>query len=142
MNLLLKLLRPERVPSPNRKKIPFGTRLQLFLYRSGLKRLKKKYCRCAYSDTMIIVGNPSIKVYHEFRDISFETELKRLNIPFTEGMIECTGATSHHPEKHKRQPSYNQFHFCQLWCQDFQYHVHMSSVHLQYIQDMTILLMW
>lgn len=111
MNLLLKLLRPERVPSPNRKKIPFGTRLQLFLYRSGLKRLKKKYCRCAYSDTMIIVGNPSIKVYHEFRDISFETELKRLNIPFTEGMIECTGATSHHPEKHKRQPSYNQFHF-------------------------------
>lgn len=111
MSLLLKIFRPEKVPSSNRKNISFGTRLQLFLYRSGLKRLKKRYCRCAFSDTIIITGNPSIKVYHEFRDISFETELKRLNIPFTEGMIECNGATSYHPDKRKWRSHYNQFHF-------------------------------
>lgn len=111
MRLLLKLLRPEKVPSPNRKSVPFETRMQLLLYRRCLKRLKRWYYRYAYSDSMIIVGNPSIKVYHEFRDIAFETELKRLRVTFSEGMIECSGATSHYTDKRKRHRYFKCFHF-------------------------------
>lgn len=110
MRLLLKLLRPEKVPSPNRKSVPFGTRMQLLLYRRCLKRLKRWYYRYAYSDSMIIVGNPSIKVYHEFRDIAFETELRRMHVTFSEGMIECSGATSHYPDKRKRHRYFKCFH--------------------------------
>lgn len=111
MRLLLKLLRPEKVPSPNRKNVPFGTRLQLFLYRMCLKRLKRWYYRYAYLDNMIIVGNPSIKVYHEFRDIAFETELKRMRFTFSKEMIECSSATSYYNDKRKRHPYYKCFHF-------------------------------
>ena len=111
MQLLLRLLRPEKIPSPQRKKTPLGIRLQLFLYRRCLKRLKKWYYKYAYSDSMIIVGNPSIKLYHEFRDIAFETELKRMRVTFSEGMIECSGATSHYPDKRKRHRYFKCFHF-------------------------------
>lgn len=58
MRLLVKWLRPKVVPSPRRKKIPFGTRLQLFLYRRCIKKLTKWYCRYAFSDSVTLMGMP------------------------------------------------------------------------------------
>lgn len=111
MLLLIKWLRPDVIPSPRRKKIPFGTRLQLFLYRSGLRKLAKWYSRYAFSDSIVISGTPSIKLMHDFRDYSFEAELKRIHLFLPDGIHECSGATSSFPDKRKRRPYYSSFHF-------------------------------
>lgn len=110
MRLLLKILRPKTVPSPNRKKIPFGTRVQLSLYRSCLKTLRKWYARYAFSDSVLITGSPSIRVYHECRDTAFEAELKRLRLSLPEGMLERSGASSSQQSKHNGL-FYRCFHF-------------------------------
>lgn len=111
MRLLLKWLRPERVPSPNRKKIPFGTRLRLSLYRGCLKTLRKWYSRYAFSDTVFISGSPVIRVYHEFRDLAFEAEIKRMRLPMTEMMIERRDSSSSQPANNRRRPYFKHFQF-------------------------------
>jgi len=111
MRLLLKLLRPETVPSPNRKKIPFGTRLQLSLYRSCLKTLRRWYRKYAFSDSIVISGNPAIRICHEYRDTAFEAEIKRLRMSLPEGMLERSGASSSQPDKTKRRLYHGCFHF-------------------------------
>lgn len=111
MKLLLKLLRPETVPSPNRKKIPFGTRVQLYLYRSCLKTLRKWYVKYAFSDKIVLSGKPAIRVFHECRDTAFEAELKRLRMGLQDGMIVRHGVSSSQPDKRKNRPYYRCFHF-------------------------------
>ena len=85
--LLLKCLRPVTVPSPNRKHLSFGTRIRLEAYRKCLKVLRKWYGRYAFSDVVTLPGRPQTKVVHEFRDLSFEAELKRLRIQVPENTI-------------------------------------------------------
>lgn len=111
MRLLLKLLRPETIPSPNRKKIPLGTRIQLSLYRSCLMTLRKWYTKYAFSDSVVVMGSPTIRVFHEYRDLAFEAELKRLRMSLPEVMLERGGATSSRPDKRKRRPYYSNFRF-------------------------------
>lgn len=111
MRLLLKWLRPEVVPSPRRKKIPFGMRVQLFLYRRCIKRLLNWYPKYAFSDTIFLTCNPSVRIVHEHRDYSFEAELKRMRIPVSDGMIERHGASSSFADKRKSQRYYSCFHF-------------------------------
>lgn len=111
MRLLIKWLRPETVPSPKRKNIPFGTRLRLSLYRECLKILRNWYQKYAFSDTVVISGRPAIRICHEYRDIDFESELKRLRLPIQDDMIERQGNSSSQSEKSKRRTYYNCFHF-------------------------------
>lgn len=111
MRLLLKWLRPKTVPSPNRKRIPFGKRVRLSLYRSCLRTLRKWYQKYAFSDRITLSGKPSVKLCHEHRDTAFEAEIKRLRLSLSEGMLERNGASSSQPEKRKRQPYYRCFHF-------------------------------
>lgn len=111
MRLLLKWLRPGVVPSPRRKKIPFGTRVQLILYRCCIKKLTKWYTKYAFSDSITLVGTSSAKVTHEYRDYSFEAEIKRLHMHMPDGMIECVGAISHIPDKGRSRRYFNCFHF-------------------------------
>ena len=61
MRLLLKWLRPEVVPSPRRKKIPFGTSVPLYLYRRCIVKLTKWYFKYAFSDCMSHVGTPPVR---------------------------------------------------------------------------------
>lgn len=111
MWLLLKWLRPETVPSPRRKKIPLGMRLQLQFYRSCLRILRKWYARYAFSDSILLTGNPAIRVYHEFRDIAFEAELKRLRLSLPERMLECSGTSSSLRNGRKGLRFYRCYHF-------------------------------
>lgn len=111
MRLLVKWLRPDVIPSPRRKKIPFGIKLQLFLYRRCLKKLAKWYSRYAFSDNIVISGTPTIKLMHDFRDYSFEAELKRIHLFLPDGIHECSGTTSSFPDKRKRRPYYSRFLF-------------------------------
>lgn len=111
MQLLLKLLRPKTVPSPRRKKIPFGIRVRLSLYRSCLKKRRKWYSRYAFADTIVISGSPQVKLYHEFRDISFEAELKRLRIQVPESMLDRGSESSSLPAKWGRRPFFGEFKF-------------------------------
>lgn len=110
MRLLLKWLRPKVVPSPRRKKIPFGIRVQLYLYRSCIKKLTKWYCRYAFSDSVTLIGTPTTRVTHEYRDYSFEAEIKRLHLQIPDGMVERAGATSHLPDKRRNRRYFNCFH--------------------------------
>ena len=111
MRLLLKWLRPEVVPSPKRKNIPFGTQVQLYLYRRCIKRLAKWYSQYAFSDSVILVGTPAARVTHEYRDYSFEAEIKRMHIQMPNGMEDCAGVTSHFPNKRKGRHFFSCFHF-------------------------------
>ena len=111
MRLLLKLLRPTTVPSPNRKNIPFGTRVQLSLYRSCLKTLRHWYAKYAFSDKIVISGKPAIRLFHECRDTAFEAELKRLRMGLPDNMIVRHGVSSSQTEKRNNRPYYRCFHF-------------------------------
>lgn len=110
MRLLIKWLRPETAPSPKRKNIPFGTRLRLSLYRECLKILRNWHQKYAFSDTVVISGRPAIRICHEYRDIDFESELKRLRLPLQDDMVERQGTSSSQSEKSKRRTYYNCFH--------------------------------
>ena len=79
MRLLLKWLRPDTVPPPNKKNLPFGTKLRLDVYRSALKLLAKYYRQYAFLDT-ISLPSSQVKLIHEFRDKTFEGELKRMRL--------------------------------------------------------------
>ena len=111
MRLLLKWLRPEVVPSPRRKKIPFGTQVQLYLYRRCIKRLAKWYPRYAFSDSITLGGSPTARITHEHRDLAFEAEIKRIRMQMPNDMVDCIGLTSHFPDKRKSQRYYDCFHF-------------------------------
>ena len=113
MRLLLKWFRPDIIPSPRRKRIPFGTRLQLQLYRSCLKILRKWYAKYAYSDSISISGSQEsgIRIYHEFRDTAFEAELKRLRLSLPERILECRGVSSSQCIGRKDLLFYRSFHF-------------------------------
>lgn len=110
MKLLLKCLRPETVPS-RRKNIKLGTRVQLFLYRRCLNKLKKWYSRYAFSDIVVLTGDLSVRITHEHRDYAFETELQRLHIPIPNMMLDCSGITSLFSDKRRRRPFYDDFYF-------------------------------
>lgn len=94
MRLLLKWLRPDFLPSSKRKKTPLGLKLQLFLYRRSLKMLMKWYSCYAFSDSIMIAGTPTITVKHDFRDYSFEAELRRFNLHIPGGIIVHRGGVS------------------------------------------------
>ncbi len=111
MRLLIKWLRPETVPSPRRKKIPFGSQVQIYLYRRCIKRLAKWYSQYAFSDSVTLVGTPAARVTHEYRDYSFEAEIKRMRIQIPNGTVDCVGVTSHFPNKRKGRHYFNCFHF-------------------------------
>lgn len=111
MRLLMKWLRPDTIPSPRRKKIPFGKRMQLHLYHYCLSKLAKSYSKFAFSDSVSLVGEPCIRVTHEYRDYSFEAEAKRLRLQIDDSMIVCSGVTSHLTHKKKRPRYHSYFHF-------------------------------
>ena len=112
MRLLLKWLRPEVIPSPRRKNIPFGEKARLFLYKRCILILKKWYSRYAFSDSIFINGISPVKLIHEHRDCDFEDELKRLHIPLTVTMVDhTTGIVSSVQEKNNRRPFYKSFYF-------------------------------
>ena len=113
MRLLLKWLRPDTVPSPNRKNLPFGTRLRLDLYRSALKLLARKYSRYAFSD---FISLPAInaKLTHEFRDLAFEAELKRMRLLQKDQTILRDGINSCTRRRRKNLLYFKQFRFVDL----------------------------
>ena len=111
MRLLLKLLRPDTVPAPNRKNIPFGTRVRLALYRKCLLRARRRYSKLAFSDSIVIEGSPSVRILHEFRDVNFEAEVKRMRLVPQEVMGECTGTTSNWPDRNRKRGIPRYFHF-------------------------------
>lgn len=111
MKLLLKLLKPDVVPSPRRKSIPFRTRVQLLLYGLCIKILRKWYSKYAFSDSIMLVGKQSIKLTHEYRDYSFEGELKRLHYQIPDTLKAVTGITSSLPKKQKIYLFRNYFSF-------------------------------
>ena len=111
MRLLLKLLRPDTVPSPNRKNIPFGTRVQLALYRKCLTKAMRRYAKLAFSDGIVLEGRPSVRILHEFRDVNFEAEVKRMRLVPKDVMVECAGTTSHWPDRDRSRGIPRYFHF-------------------------------
>lgn len=111
MRLLLKWLRPEVIPSPRRKDIPFGEKARLFLYKRCILILKKWYSRYAFSDSIFLNGISPIKLVHEHRDYDFENELKRLHIPLPVNMVDHTGPVSSAQERNKKRPFYKNFYF-------------------------------
>lgn len=111
MRLLLKWLRPEVIPSPRRKNIPFGEKTRIFLYKRCILILKKWYSRYAFSDSIFLNGISPVKLVHEHRDYDFENELKRLHIPLPVNMIDHTGLISSVPERNMRRPYYKSFYF-------------------------------
>lgn len=96
MLFLLNWLRPKTVPTPKRKSIPFWARIQCIIYSVCLKLLKKFYVKYAFSDLITIKGKPNIKIYHEYRDRQFESELKRLHIILSDNMIDVPSCFSTH----------------------------------------------
>lgn len=111
MQLFLKWLKPDVVPLPRQKNIPLGIQVQLFLYRHCLKTLSKWYQKYAFSDSIVLAGNPMLRVIHEYRDYTFETELKRLHIPYSGEMTDVIGVSSHFLEKKRKHRYYNCFCF-------------------------------
>ena len=109
MRLLLKWLRPDTVPSPGRKNLPFGTRLRLDLYRSALNLLAKHYKKHAFFDTLSLPGS-QVKLIHEFRDTAFEAELKRMHMLQKDQMVLKDGCVSSKQAK-KNSFFFKQFHF-------------------------------
>lgn len=111
MRFLMKWLKPDVVPSPRRKNIPFGTRVQLLMYRQCLKRLRKWYSKYAFSDSVILTGKQSLKITHEYRDFLFESELKRLHLQSSDSVKEILGTKSYTPEKCQRRRYLSYFCF-------------------------------
>ena len=113
MRLLLKWLRPDTVPPPSKKHLPFGTKLRLDVYRSMLKLLAREYPKYAFSDT---VSLPSInaKLTHEFRDTSFEAELKRLRLLQKDQMVLRDESVSTVRRRRNNLLFFKQFRFIDL----------------------------
>lgn len=111
MQLLLKWLRPETVPSPKRKQIPLGLKIRLSLYRNCLNSMRKWYSRYAFCDTVEIQGNPRIKIIHEFRDPAFEAELRRMHIAVPVVMQEKSGTSSSFTDKRNKRRYFGSFRF-------------------------------
>lgn len=109
MQLLLKWLRPETVPSPKRKQIPLGMKIRLSLYRNCLNMMRKWYSRYAFSDVIEIQGTPRIKIIHEFRDLAFEAELKRMHITAPVVMQEKNGTSSSFTDKRNKRRHFGSF---------------------------------
>ena len=113
MRLLLKWLRPDTVPPPNKKNLPFGTKLRLNVYRSALKLLARNYPKYAFSDS---VSLPAInaKLTHEFRDQAFEAELKRMRLLPKNQLILRDEVISSPRKRRNNQLFFKQFRFVDL----------------------------
>lgn len=111
MRLLMKWLRPETVPSQRKKHLPFGTRLRLDVYRKCLTVLRKWYGRYAFSDMVTLPGRPQTKVCHEFRDCSFEAELKRMHMPVPEEILIRNGQAVTRKKTFRGLPHFRDFRF-------------------------------
>ena len=56
-------------------------------------------------------NRPSVRILHEFRDVNFEAELKRMRLIPKDVMIECAGATSNWPDPKRPRGIPRYFHF-------------------------------
>lgn len=72
---LLWIFRPEKLPSPRRKKVPFLVRCRISIYAFLLNIKKRHYRRYAIMDE---ISYGDVKFVWERRDIAFEDELKRM----------------------------------------------------------------
>ncbi|MCM1168672.1 MAG: hypothetical protein NC324_01905 [Bacteroides sp.] len=78
LRLFLRMVRPSneqlcKVQSNGR------SRFRIKMYKFLLKRLKRSYLYYAISDT-IVLQNEDIRIVHEFRDMAFENELRRVGV--------------------------------------------------------------
>lgn len=109
MRLLLKWLRPKVVPSPRRKKIPFGIRVQLYLYRSCIKKLTKGIAGMLFPIALLLLERRQPELPTSIVITPLKQRLN-LHLQIPDGMVERAGATSHLPDKRRNRRYFNCFH--------------------------------
>lgn len=109
LRIIMWLLKPsnERLNNAN----SWLTRFTIRVYRSLLSQLQKSYLHYAISDT-VLLADGRIKIVHEFRDLEFESELKRNGIDIQSHMLTTTIPL--YATKSKRSASFNYFRFKNL----------------------------
>lgn len=111
MKWITRMLRPEAVPPASKKRLSFGTRVRMGLYRNRLLRLRKYYALYAFSDMVALQGRPGIKVVHERRDPVFEAELRRMKLLPPDQTKARTGLTATGEKEPSIRLCYKEFRF-------------------------------